>query len=112
MNEIVNKPAQHVDAAVDDKPFKGYTMEELKYTRAMMALRKEFAKEEIIKTFAQIFPKKNHDNLPIVGSKFALARTVASKVFSNLNLLDYAMVGMSIFGTARKAYNLFKKKKK
>lgn len=110
MNEIITQPTQTVEST-DDKPFKGYTIEELKYRRAMMALRKEFAKEQIQKSIIQILPKKKQDNLPILGSKFALARSVASKVFSNLNLLDYAMVGMSIFGTAKKAYNLFKKKK-
>ena len=39
-----NLPAEAGDAVA---PFKGYTMEELRYQRAMMALRKEFCKTKI-----------------------------------------------------------------
>lgn len=96
----------------EGEAFKGYTMEELKYQRAMMALRVEFCKQNLINSIEALRPaKKESDKHSLLGPKFAFAKSIASKVFSNLNLLDYAMIGMSLFGTAKNAYNLFKRKK-
>lgn len=90
-------------------PFKGYTMEEIKYQRAMMALRKEFCKSKLTQSLQEIRPKRKS---PSGGSsKFALAANIASKVFSNLNTLDYILMGISLFGTARKGVRLLRRKK-
>lgn len=92
--------------------FEGYSFEELKYQRALYALRKEFAKEQVLQTFNMMRPKKDDQNSGSgFLSKFGLMRSVGSKVFKSLNALDYVMLGMSAFGTAKKAISLFKKKK-
>lgn len=110
MNEITKVDAP---AAVQqpEKPFKGYTMEELRYKRAMMALRKEFAKEQILKTVQTLRPGNSGEGAPGLGSKLGIAGTIAKKLLTNLNTIDYIMVGMSAFGVAKKAFKLFRKKK-
>lgn len=89
--------------------FKGYTIEEIKYQRAMLALRKEFCKAKLMQTVGEMRPqrKPGKHNAP----KFKLFTTVASKVLSNLNALDYVLMGVSLLGTAKKGLRLFKKKK-
>lgn len=101
-----------VPAVIDDSApaFKGYTLEEIKYHRAMMGLRKEFCKAKMMQTVADISPKRKENN-PNKSSKFALVSSVASKIFSNLNTLDYIMMGISLFGTVKKGFKLFRKKK-
>lgn len=95
-----------------EKAFKGYTMEELRYQRAMMALRKEFCKEKVKESIIKIKPGNRGDHEKSNGtSKFALAGRIASKLLTNLNTLDYVLLGMSLFGTAKKGYRLIKGKK-
>lgn len=104
-----NTPA--LSAASEETPqFKGYTMEELRYQRALMALRKEFTKQRLVNTIHDLRPKKDNESKQ-KNSKFALAGAIASKVFSNLNALDYVMLGISLFGTAKKGYRLLRGKK-
>ena len=92
--------------------FKGYTMEELKYQRAMMELRKDFAKEQVLRTLAAMHPAHARQNKESgFGSRFGLVKSIAGKVLGNLNTLDYIMMGISLFGTAKKAYSLFRRKK-
>lgn len=102
---LLPAPAQAEDIPI----FKGYTMEEIKYQRAMVALRKEFCKAKLMQSVADLRPKKKEGKNG--NSKYSLFTSVASKVFSNLNLLDYAIMGVSLFGKVRKGLKLFKKKK-
>ncbi len=92
--------------------FKGYTMEELRYQRAMMALRKEFCKAKVMESVSNLKTggksRKESNN---GTSKFAMAGRIASKLFSNLNTLDYILMGISLFGTAKKGYRLIRGKK-
>lgn len=88
--------------------FKGYTMEEIKYQRAMLALRKEFCKAKLMQSVSDLRPKRKQGKQN--SSKFKLFSTVASKVLSNLNALDYVLMGLSLFGTAKKGLRLLKKK--
>lgn len=90
--------------------FKGYTMEELKYQRAMMALKKEFCKAKVMQSMDTLRPKRNEPKSS-TGSKFAIAGQIASKLFSNLNTLDYVLMGISLFSTAKKGYKLIRGKK-
>ena len=98
--------------AANPKPFEGYTMEELKYQRAMMALRKEFAKAKVMKSVQGLMPSGKGKKKK-VGAKprTALFGQVVSKVLNNLNTLDYILMGMSIIGTVRKGYKLIRGKK-
>lgn len=103
-----NLPAEAGDAAA---PFKGYTMEELRYQRAMMALRKEFCKTKVMQSVHTLRPATKEKAGTHGGSKFALAGRIASTVFSHMNTLDYILMGISLFGTARKGYRLIRGKK-
>lgn len=108
MKEIKQTPkTEQADGAA---PFKGYTMEEIKYHRAMMALRKEFCKAKLMQSIEDMRPKRKSKDSS--KSRFSLAASIASKIFSNLNTLDYIMLGMSLFGTVRKGVKLLRGRKK
>lgn len=102
---------ENLPATTDQKKeFKGYSMEELRYQRAMLLLRKEFCKSKMIHDLNNI---KEHS---ILGgkkgdSKIMRVGSLTSKLLSGLNYLDYAMLGASIFGTGKKIYNFFKRTK-
>lgn len=96
-------------AEQEQPSFKGYTLEEIRYHRAMMALRKEFCKSKLMQTVGELTPKRKEKSSKKSG--FSIAASIASKVFSNLNTLDYIMMGISLFGTAKKGFNLIRKKK-
>ena len=101
MKEIGNKLPEE-----SKSDFKGYTMEELRYQRALLALRKEFSKSKVTKAVDSIRrPQRNSGN---DGTTAKLARigSLAGKVFSNLNLLDYVLVGLSVAGSGRKVAKL------
>lgn len=108
------KADKAIAANTGDAPeaFKGYSMEELRYQRAMMALRKEFCKAKVMESVREIRPKRDRQAGGTGRSKFALATQIASKVFSNLNTIDYVLMGISLFGTARKGFRLLRGKRK
>lgn len=103
-----NLPAEAGDAVA---PFKGYTMEELRYQRAMMALRKEFCKTKVMQSVHTLRPATKEKSGTRGSSRFALTGRIASTVFSHMNTLDYILMGISLFGTARKGYRLIRGKK-
>lgn len=90
--------------------FKGYTLSELRYQRALTALKREYAKEKVGK-------KVNHlRSRSVFGgsskkNKLASATGMLSKAVSGLNYADYAMLGFSLFSSARKMIGMFKRKK-
>ncbi len=90
--------------------FKGYSMEDLRYQRALIALQKEFCKSKIIHKADRI--RKNglfgNDGN---ASKVARLSGIAGKLLYGLSYLDYAMLGMSLFGSGRKIYKFFKGKR-
>lgn len=111
MKEIVKTNSDMLSATGESKPiFKGYTLEELRYQRALIVLKRDFSQTKLLRNIDGI--KKTNPLSPqgatSVPGKFGL---VASKVLSGLNYLDYAMLGFSIFNSARKVYSFFHKKK-
>lgn len=106
-----NKKRLSAGSEETESPFKGYTMEELRYQRAMMALRKEFCKTKVLQSVHTLRPGQKNKARPGSGSKFALAGRIASTVFSHMNTLDYILMGLSLFGTAKKGYRLIRGKK-
>lgn len=91
------------------KKFKGYTMDELRYQRAMTALQKEFAKQRISHRV------RNLRNYSIFGknssSKMTKIGNVATKLISGASYIDYAMIGYSLFNSGKKIFSIFSKKK-
>ena len=93
------------------KEFKGYSIEELRYQRALVALRKDFCVTKMMQNLDQIRSRGifggsgDKSRGPKIGG-------IAQKLMSGLGYLDYAMIGMSIFGTGKKIFNFFKGRKK
>lgn len=97
------------EIVVDETSFRGYTLDEIRYQRALAALRKEYAKEKIFNDLASVRKRVSFGSKEGIAGK---AGTLAQKMFSGLNYLDYAMVGYTAFSAIRKFFKLFRKKKK
>lgn len=88
--------------------FKGYTLEEIRYQRALVTLHKEFCRTKIerlahnVRNTNPLAPNKKSSLPGKIGF-------VAGKLLGGLNYLDYAMMGFSLFGSVRKIISLFKK---
>ncbi len=113
--------------ATKNSSFKGYTMEELRYQKALALLRKEFCKSNVIESvdslrhpmrsdskriaaFTDKVPAKSSDS----GSALKQAGKIGKLVFSTLTKgmkpLDYVMFGISLIGPARKLIKSLRKK--
>ncbi len=106
----IKKAAEAADEVTEKPKFKGYTLDDLRYRRAVVALQKEFAREKIMEDLDRI----RHWN-PLApdnkGGKLSKAGNLARKLIGGLNYLDYAMIGFSLFSSARKMIGFFKPKK-
>ncbi len=95
----------------NDPGFKGYTMAELRYQRALLALKREYCKENIMETAVKI----HHDSPFSSDGQKSLMKNVggvASKVIGGLNYVDYLLIGFSAFSSIRKVLHFFKRGKK
>lgn len=112
MNEVADTKSGHTADEAQAPEFKGYTVEELKYRRALVALQKEFCETRILKNVAAL--QKSNPFSPSTAASSIPGKIgfVASKLLTGLNYLDYAMIGFSMFGSARKVYSFFHKKKR
>jgi hypothetical protein len=112
MNEIQKSTQETERITQPENKFKGYTLEELRYQRALVLLQKEFCKSRITRNVNHL--QKNNPLSPssASGSLPGKVGFVASKLLTGLNYLDYAMIGFSLFGTARKIFSIFRRKKK
>lgn len=108
--EIIHLPEQPDPGKVKNKDFKGYTIEELRYQRALVAMRREFCKSKAINTALHL-KKRGFMGNSNTGSRIAKVGGLASRLMSGLSYLDYAMLGMSLFGSGKKIYNFFRRKK-
>ena len=91
--------------------FKGYTLAELRYQRALVLLKREFLKEKAMEETKAV--KKR---IPMLNGKSPLDSMnptgIVGKVVRGLNYADYLMLGFSIFNAGKKVFSLFRKKKK
>ncbi|MDE7347798.1 MAG: hypothetical protein K2N48_13795 [Muribaculaceae bacterium] len=103
-----DKVVEHVE---ENLQFDGYTLDEIRHQRALVAVRKEFAKAKVLE---QIDAVKDRNPFAPDGSLKAAARlgSLPMKIMRGLNYTDYIMMGISAIGTARKVFSFFKKKKK
>lgn len=111
MSNEIQKTTEKSDVVAATPEFKGYTLEELKYQRALLALQKEFAKSKVIHNLSKV---QNHKFLGNSNTKtYGLGKFggIASKILSGLSYVDYAMLGMSLFTSGRKVYSFFRRKK-
>lgn len=91
--------------------FTGFTLEEIRHHRALIAVKKEFAKARLLED-VELLKERN----PFAeGSALKAAGrlgTLPLKIMKGLNYTDYIMLGVSAFGSAKKIFSLFRKKKK
>ena len=91
--------------------FKGDTLEELRYNRAMMALKAEFCKEKML---ADLQAAKSQTILGKLqrGEGTGLFKSgVLGKMARSLNYVDYILVGLTAFKTIRSITSLFRRNK-
>lgn len=103
-----SKRPPHVETP---EAFEGYTLDEIRHHRALMSVRKEFAKAKAFETLDTL---KDHNPFG-PNSKMKAASRLGSlpvKLVKGLNYTDYIMLGLSTFSTVRKLFSLFRKKKK
>lgn len=113
MNEIQKSEKAAKEITSPENTFKGYTLEEIRYQRALVTLQKEFCKNKFNRNLHNL-QKSNPFNSAssAVNSLPGKVGLIAGKVMSGLNFLDYAMIGFSLFGSVRKVLSFFRKKKK
>ena len=94
-----------------EKEFKGYTIEEIRFQRALVAMEVEFCKNKLARSWNNI----QEANPLMPGNKTSFtgkAGAVALKMINGLNYLDYFLIGMSIFKGGKKFLSLFRGRKK
>ncbi len=112
MEEIKRQNSDKIVTPIEETlQFNGFTLDEIRHNRALIAVRKEFAKAKIME---QIEALKDRNPFAPDGSIKAAARlgNLPMKIMRGLNYTDYIMMGISAFGTVRKMFSFFKKKKK
>ena len=111
MKEIKENEKVAKDIMTPEKEFKGYTIEEIRFQRALVALEADFCKTKILKGV-----KRLQDLNPLMpGNKSSLpgkAGALALKMVNGLNYVDYILLGLSVFKGTRKIFSFFKGRKK
>ena len=111
MKEITAKEKVAKDIMKPENDFKGYTIEEIRFHRALVAMEADFCKAKILKNLNNL--QKFNPLSP--GSSNTLpgkAGSIALKLINGLNYMDYIMLGWSLFNGGRKVFSFFKGKKK
>lgn len=108
--ELVERMDTPVGVPNEKPDFKGYTLEELRYQRAMVLLRRDFCKARILNQLDRLRGGGRDKEEKALKSRFSRMGGVLTKVMSGLNYVDYALMGMSLFGTGKKVYKFFRRK--
>lgn len=89
--------------------FKGYSMDELKYQRALLLIKREFLREKVLKN-----TKKIKDNIPLLNGQSAFGsitpKGVVGKLIRGLDFADYLMLGFQALRISKKVGSIFRKK--
>ncbi len=108
-NEMIAN-TETAEQVLDEKPdFKGYNLDDIRYRRAVLALKKEFARQKVAEDVYNIRNWRPFEQSG-KGKKTSKALGMAKKLMGGLNYLDYAMLGFSVFSSVRKVLGFFKKK--
>lgn len=111
MKEITTKEKVANDIITPAKEFKGYTIEEIRFQRALVAMEAEFCKTKLLKSWNNL----QESNPLIPGNKASLpgkAGALALKMVNGLNYIDYILLGLSVFKGTRKIFSFFKGRKR
>lgn len=109
--EIIKQTTPRQEEPAEAPRFKGYTLDELRYQRALTALQKDFCRTKMINNVGQL---RKYNPLSSSGSTSTVGKLghIATRIASGMSYLDYAMIGFSLFSSARKVYSFFRRKKK
>lgn len=110
MKEIVKSEKKNNEIVSTGSSFEGYTIEEIRFQRALVAMEADFNKTRFLKNWANI--QKANPLSPSSGSFSGKAGSVVMKLLNGLNYIDYALLGLSFFSGAKKVVSFFKKNKK
>ena len=111
MKEIKAQEKKAQDIAKLEKDFKGYTIEEIRFQRALVAMEAEFCKTKILKNWENI--QNSNPLMPGNKNNFtSKAGSLALKMFNGLNYLDYFLLGLSLFKGSKKVFSFFRGLKK
>lgn len=96
--------------------FKGYTIDQILYQRALVSIKKDFYKERMINNFQEIsnvtfLRKSNSKNRKNISRKLG-SKSILSKILKSLDIIDYAMIGASAYQSISNFIGFFKKNKK
>ena len=111
MKEIKSNKQVVKDIMTPEKEFKGYTIEEIRFQRALVAMEADFCKTKIMRSWnglQRLNPLATSSKTSIPGK----AGAIALKLINGLNYMDYIMLGWSVFTGARKVFSFFKGRKK
>ena len=112
MNEIIKTEKIAKEITNPDEKFEGFTLEEIRYQRALVAMQSDFCKAKITKSLANL--QKSNPLSPTAAADSIPGKVgaIALKLLKGLNYIDYAVLGFSLFSSARKVFSFFHKKKK
>lgn len=97
-----------LNAPMEEKPkFKGYTLQQIRYQRAVVALHKEYSRAKITNNINKIKGRSIFSS----SKGIATPDTWVGKFLSGMNIIDYALLGFSAFSSVKKILSIFKRKK-
>ena len=111
MKEIKEKEKVAQDIMSPDNEFKGYTIEEIRFQRALVAMEADFCKTKVLRTWnnlQKVNPLSPTSKTTLPGK----AGAIALKLINGLNYMDYVLLGWSAFSGVRKILSFFKGRKK
>lgn len=110
MNDNTGNIANEGTAVSAKKDFQGYTLSELRYQRALAALKREYAREKTFKRISKIRRRPFFGGSG-KGASMSTAGNWLSKAAIGFNYADYAILGFSLFSSVRKVWKFFRKKR-
>ena len=111
MKEIKAKEQVAKDIVTPESEFKGYTIEEIRFQRALIAMEADFCKSKALRSWDNIV--KANPLSPSSNSSFkGKAGSLALKLLNGLNYMDYFLLGLSVFNGSRKVLSFFKRKRR
>lgn len=108
-DEIVKEVEVSTDGEkiiIEEPEFKGYTLSQLRYQRALVCVKRDFTYAGILNDINRVKQRKFFFG----GKGSQKGETWAGKIFSGMNYLDYALLGISAFSSIRKMFSFFKRK--
>lgn len=89
---------------LEQPDFKGYTLAELRYRRALVVIKREYMREKALKDVTKI-----KQQLPFVGGH-SQHNGIMGKLMRGLSFADYFILGLQALRIGKKIGSRFKKK--